>query len=69
MPGLLGIGQTVRSRENRVVANSRRRETAYAIYDPARHAWPALEVVRMPDIDGKFFHAGIVNSYRVKKDR
>ena len=36
---LLGTGQTVRYRDNRIVADSRRRETGYAVYDTARRTW------------------------------
>lgn len=61
---LLGVGQTVRYKGDRIVPDPRRRETAYAVYDAASRTWSAWDVVRMPDMDGKFFHAGAGSAQR-----
>ncbi len=61
---LLGIGHTVRYRGNRIVTDPRRRETAYAVYDPAANTWSDWDTVAMPQQDGKFFHAGAGSAQR-----
>jgi hypothetical protein len=53
---LLGIGHTVRYRNNRVVEN-RRRETCYSAYDPAARTWTPWTTLEMPDLP-KFYSAG-----------
>jgi len=53
---LLGIGQTVRYRNNRVMA-VRSRETAYAVYDPEARLWTPWETLKMPPQE-KFKNAG-----------
>lgn len=53
---LLGIGHTVRYKDNKVVP-VRRRETAYSVYDPVKRTWTAWETLAMPD-HKKFFNAG-----------
>jgi hypothetical protein len=53
---LLGIGQTVRYRNNRVIEN-RDRETSYSIYDPQARTWSAWTTLEMPD-RVKFHSAG-----------
>jgi hypothetical protein len=55
---LLGIGHTVRYRDDRVIpAAERARETIYSIYDPARRTWTAWEPLAMPDT-ARFFNSG-----------
>lgn len=53
---LLGIGQTVRYRNNRVMG-VRNRETAYAVYDPKARSWNPWKTLKMPD-EEKFKNAG-----------
>ena len=53
---LLGIGHTVRYRNNRVMP-VRNRETAYAIYDPNKHTWSPWTTLKMPD-EERFKNAG-----------
>jgi hypothetical protein len=53
---LLGIGHTVRYRNDRVIAE-RDRETAYATYDPQSRAWTPWTTLVMPD-PVKFQSAG-----------
>ncbi len=53
---LLGIGHTVRYRNNRVIPN-RQRETCYSVYDPAQPEWTRWETLAMPDPE-KFYNAG-----------
>jgi len=53
---LLGIGHTVRYKDNKVMA-VRRRETAYSVYDPKKRTWTAWVTLAMPDTT-KFFNAG-----------
>lgn len=45
---LLGTGQTVRYRNNRVIEN-RDRETAYSVYDDKAKTWSAWTTLAMPD--------------------
>lgn len=53
---LLGIGQTVRYRNNKLIAN-RDRETAYAVYDAPSRTWSPWTTLAMPDAV-KFQSAG-----------
>ncbi|HWA99883.1 MAG TPA: exo-alpha-sialidase [Pirellulales bacterium] len=53
---LLGIGHTVRYRDNRVM-HVRRRETCYSVYDPERRAWTPWTTLAMPD-EPRFQNAG-----------
>ncbi|UCG50176.1 MAG: hypothetical protein JSU94_10370 [Phycisphaerales bacterium] len=53
---LLGIGQTVRYRNNRVMT-VRNRETAYAVYDQNEHKWSPWTTLKMPD-EQRFKNAG-----------
>jgi hypothetical protein len=45
---LLGTGQTVRYKNDRVIEN-RDRETSYAVYDPQTRQWTPWETLVMPD--------------------
>jgi hypothetical protein len=45
---LLGTGQTVRYRNDRVIEN-RDRETSYAVYDPQARTWTPWAILAMPD--------------------
>lgn len=53
---LLGIGQTVRYRNDKVIPD-RRRETCYAVYDADKRTWSPWTALVMPD-DPKFANAG-----------
>lgn len=53
---LLGIGHTVRYRDNKVMP-IRRRETCYSVYDPKKRAWTAWDTLAMPD-EPMFYNAG-----------
>lgn len=53
---LLGIGHTVRYRDNKVIPN-RQRETCYSVYDDQARAWTPWTTLEMPDPD-KFYGAG-----------
>lgn len=53
---LLGIGHTVRYRDEKVI-HVRRRETAWSVYDPKRRTWTPWATLAMPD-EAKFFNAG-----------
>jgi hypothetical protein len=53
---LLGIGHTVRYRNNRVIPN-RKRETCYAIYEPQKQQWTPWVTLDMPEPE-KFYNAG-----------
>jgi hypothetical protein len=53
---LLGTGQTVRYRGDKVIEN-RDRETSYAVYDPASRTWTPWATLEMPD-PVKFQSAG-----------
>lgn len=46
---LLATGQTVRYRDDRHPVTARRREPAYAVYDPTARTWTAWRTVAMPD--------------------
>ena len=45
---LLGTGQTVRYKNDRVIEN-RDRETSYSVYDPQTRQWTPWETLAMPD--------------------
>jgi lysophospholipase L1-like esterase len=53
---LLGIGHTVRYRDNKVIHN-RKREASYAVYDEGARKWTPWEVIQMPDLP-QFFNSG-----------
>lgn len=55
---LLGTGHTVRYLGDHIVRGRRRRETSYAVYDAEKHVWSDWDVVKMPDMEEKFFSAG-----------
>jgi len=60
---LLGIGQTARYRNNRIIEN-RDRETSYSIYNADERAWSPWTTLEMPDRD-KFQSAGAGSVQRV----
>jgi hypothetical protein len=60
---LLGTGQTVRYRDDKVIAN-RPRETTYSVYDPRARTWTPWATLDMPDHE-KFFSAGAGSVQRV----
>lgn len=60
---LLGIGQTVRYLNNKVMAN-RQRETCYAVYDDRAKTWSAWTTLAMPDAP-RFYSAGAGSAQRV----
>lgn len=60
---LLGTGQTVRYRGDRVIPD-RPRETSYSVYDPQARGWSPWAVVEMPD-EGRFYSAGAGSTQRV----
>jgi hypothetical protein len=60
---LLGIGQTVRYLNNKVM-EKRQRETCYSIYDEKTRSWSAWKTLVMPD-DPKFYAAGSGSAQRV----
>lgn len=60
---LLGIGQTVRYRNNRVIEN-RDRETSYSVYDPETRSWTPWTTLEMPDA-AKFQSAGAGSVQRI----
>jgi hypothetical protein len=60
---LLGTGQTVRYRDDKVIAN-RSRETSYSVYDPAERSWTPWATLAMPDGD-KFYSSGAGSVQRV----
>jgi hypothetical protein len=53
---LLGIGHTVRYRDEKVIS-VRRRETAWSVYDAEKRTWTPWATLAMPD-EAKFFNAG-----------
>lgn len=53
---LLGIGHTVRYKDNKVMP-VRNRETSYSIYDPAKKTWTPWTTLEMPN-DPKFANCG-----------
>lgn len=53
---LLGIGHTVRYRNNRVIED-RARETAFSVYDDRSRRWSPWATLAMPDAE-KFYNAG-----------
>jgi len=60
---LLGIGHTVRYRDDRVIPN-RRRETAWSVYDAERRTWSTWQTLELPD-DPKFHNCGAGSVQRV----
>lgn len=63
---LLGIGQTVRYLNNKVI-DKRPRETCFAVYDAEGKSWSAWRTLAMPD-DPKFYSAGAGSVQRVDLD-
>lgn len=53
---LLGVGHTVRYRDNRVMSD-RKRETCYSVYDPKTGEWTPWDALEMRDAQ-KFYNAG-----------
>lgn len=60
---LLGIGHTVRYRDNAVIAE-RPRETGYSIYDPGTRTWSPWRVLALPG-EARFYNAGAGSVQRV----
>jgi hypothetical protein len=60
---LLGTGQTVRYRNDRVIEN-RDRETSWSVYDPQARTWTPWTILEMPD-KVKFQNAGAGSVQRV----
>jgi hypothetical protein len=60
---LLGIGHTVRYRNNAVIAD-RPRETCFSVYDPAARTWTAWQPLAMP-AEARFHNAGAGCAQRV----
>ncbi len=63
---LLGIGHTVRYRDDKVIAN-RRRETAWSVYDANQRTWSAWQTLKLPD-EPKFYNCGAGSVQRVDLD-
>lgn len=60
---LLGTGQTVRYRDERLLP-VRTRETAWSVYDAGRRSWSPWATLEMPD-RSKFWSAGAGSTQRV----
>jgi hypothetical protein len=60
---LLGTGQTVRYRGDRVIPN-RSRETSYSVYDPVERSWTPWATLAMPGGE-KFYSSGAGSVQRV----
>lgn len=60
---LLGIGHSARYVDEKV-DRTKPRQTAYAIYDPAKHTWSRWATLEMPD-EPRFFNAGAGSVQRV----
>jgi lysophospholipase L1-like esterase len=60
---LLGIGHTVRYRNNKVIAD-RLRETCYSVYDSVKGTWTPWTTLAMPN-EAKFENAGAGSVQRV----
>ncbi len=60
---LLGTGQTVWYRNNRVM-NAYPRQSAYAVFDPITHEWSPWRTIAMPD-EPRFQNAGAGSVQRV----
>src|SRR5690606_41106879 len=60
---LLGIGQRVRYRNNRVIEN-RDRATSYSVYDPETRSWTPWTTLEMSDA-AKFQSAGAGSVQRI----
>ena len=63
---LLGIGHTIRYRDNKVMER-RRRETCWSVYDAQARLWSPWTVLAMPD-DAKFANAGAGSVQRIDLD-
>jgi hypothetical protein len=59
---LLGVGHTVRYRDNKLIHN-RKREASYAVYDEATRKWSPWSTIKMPDLP-QFFNSGAGCSQR-----
>jgi len=53
---LLGIGHTVRYRDDKVIPN-RQRDTSYSVYDPQRRQWTPWTTMPMPR-EPRFYNVG-----------
>jgi hypothetical protein len=60
---LLGIGHSVRYRDNAVI-RERPRETIYSVYDPAKRTWTDWKMLGMP-AEPRFYNAGAGCAQRV----
>jgi len=60
---LLGIGQNVHYKNNRVM-HYRHRQTAYSVYDAQGHTWSEWQTLEMPD-NKRYFSAGSGSVQRV----
>lgn len=60
---LLGIGHTVRYRDNAVI-RERPRETMFSVYDPTARTWAAWQPLAMP-AEARFYNAGAGCAQRV----
>ncbi len=60
---LLGIGHTVRYRDNAVIRD-RPRETCFSVYDPVARTWTAWRPLAMPP-EARFYNAGAGCAQRV----
>lgn len=59
---LLGIGHTVRYKDNAVIAE-RSRETSYSVYDPAARTWTPWKAMAMP-AEARFYNSGAGSAQR-----
>lgn len=62
---MLGTGQTARYLGKHLHPDPRRREVAYTAYNPADNSWMPWKMMKLPDMDGKFFSAGAGCGQRV----
>lgn len=53
---LLGIGHTVRYRDNKVI-HDRKREASFSVYDEATRTWTPWAILDMPDVP-RFYNSG-----------
>lgn len=61
---LLSTGHVARYRGEHLAPSPRRREVAYTVYHPARRSWTPWDVMRFPDMEGKFFNVGAGSAQR-----
>ncbi|MBD3182333.1 exo-alpha-sialidase [Candidatus Poribacteria bacterium] len=61
---LLGTGHIARYRNNSLIHEPRRRDTAYSVYDKDNQTWTPWKILKMPD-DEKFFSSGAGSTQRV----